>query len=196
VSKLTPRHVEKGDAGGKPAPDPAADLEGLPDSFRLSVPSLDAAPGEDASARLAFELASNLKSRKAIAEDFGMTEQELRVRLDRDQQLRQQYKQMRAFWTSPTNLVDRVRVKSGIMVEDSLPMLWNLMRDPKTPVDTRLKVHQHMAKLADLEPRRSMAEGGEGSDGPRFSLTLNFGNGEEAYVVPRKPALGPIEDAA
>lgn len=125
------------------------------------------APGEDSSARLALDLAMRLKSAAEVADDYGITAQELAHRLRTDKQFASMVRDLRQQWQSPMNATERVRAKAAVMSEDGLVTLWNVLQNTEVHPGTRLDVHRHLSKLADVEPRPAA-----GPLGSRFSVTI------------------------
>jgi hypothetical protein len=164
-----------------------------PKSFAIVPPSpTQLLPGDDTRRHLAMALAMNIKPRATITADYGLTEDEVEGLLTTDQYFRELFRSYQQYWNSPSNAAERIRVKAATMVEDSLPGLWGMMHDPAIPAASRVEIHKHLMRLADMEPKRGP---GDVDAPPFFQLTLNMGGEERAVpaVVPRRL---DFEDAA
>lgn len=145
----------------------------------LTMPSRFPSPGDTGSSRLAFDLATQMRPAADIASDYGMTSQELITRLKTDRQLQLQVSELKRIWNSPLSAAERVRLKTAVMVEDGLTDLWRLMTNSDTAPAVRVDIHRHLAKLADVEPKKDPIE-----QGSRFSVTINLpGAAEPMHVV-------------
>ena len=149
-------------------------------------------PAMDTSARLAVDLAMGIKTPAEVAQDYGLTPADLKLRLSKDKQLQHQVRELRQMWNDPTNVTERVRVKAGAMVEDALMDLWHMMTNPENHPGTRLDVHRHLSKLADVEPKRDATD----AQGSRFSVIINLpGQSEPMRVVAEQTAALDAEHA-
>ena len=155
---------------------------------QLSRPSRWPSPGQDASSRLALDLAMGIKNPKAIADDYGMPHQELVQRIQTDKAFARQVSEYRRIWLSPTNAAERVRIKAAVLAEDGLMEVWALIVDDTLNPSVRLDAHKHISKLADVEPRREDAQ-----SGPTFSLTLNLGGDATETIVMEQTQPEPLD---
>ena len=160
---------------------------------QLSRPSRWPSPGQDASSRMALDLAMGIKNPKTIAEDYGLPAQELVQRLQSDASFANQVSEYRKTWLHPMNAAERVRIKAAVLAEDGLIEIWRLLVDDTLNPSVRLDAHKHISKLADVEPRPADAQ-----SGPTFSLTLNLGGDQAETIVLEQARPDPpeIEDAA
>lgn len=163
---------------------------------QLTRPSRFPSPGHDASSRLALELAMRIKPAGAVADEYGIPRAELVRRLKTDKAFQAQIAEYQQIWLHPTNAAERVRIKSAVLAEDGLHALWDIFMDRDINPGIRLDCHKHLAKLADVEPRRDTAL----DTGPKFSLTLNLGGADpmtiEADSSQALNEIGEVEDAA
>lgn len=143
----------------------------------MTVPSLIPAPNSSSSARLAFELATGIKAMPQILTEFGMQAHEVQHLLRNDTQFANQVKEIQAYWNSSLSTKERVGFKTAIMAEDGLLELWGIFMNQEVHPNVRLDIHKYLAKLGALEPKPEQQQ-----DGPRFTLTLNLGGGEQVVV--------------
>jgi len=145
---------------------------------QFSRPSRWPSPGENASSRLALDLAMGIKTPKAIAEDYGLQPQELVQRLQNDRNFSRQVSEYRNVWLHPMNAAERVRIKAAVLAEDGLLEVWRILVSDDINPSVRLDAHKHVSRLADVEPKKDLADGGS-----RFSVTINLPSGEAMQVV-------------
>jgi hypothetical protein len=86
------------------------------------------------------------------------------------------------------NAAERVRIKAAALAEDGLMDIWHLLVDQDVNPSVRLDAHRHLAKLADVEPRREDAQ-----SGPTFSLTLNLGSDGAPPIVVEQTQPEPMD---
>ena len=146
---------------------------------QLTRPSRFPSPGHDASSRLALELAMRIKPAGAVADEYGIPRAELVRRLKTDKAFQAQIAEYQQIWLHPTNAAERVRIKSAVLAEDGLHALWDIFMDRDINPGIRLDCHKHLAKLADVEPRRAA----EDAQGSRFAVTINLPNVDPMEVV-------------
>jgi hypothetical protein len=121
-------------------------------------------------AQLALELATGLFDAVQVFRNHGVSKDDAKA-LMHDPQFRSMLVGYRKLWHSPMNATERVRLKSAVAVEDGLLELHRLYHDVTLAPQARLDAFKQLVQLSDLAPRPTNA----GSDGPRFSLTLNLG---------------------
>lgn len=156
---------------------------------QLTRPSHLPSPGADSSARLALEIAMKIKPAAQVADEYGLTPQELAHRLKTDKQLRLQVAEYAAIWNSPMHAKERVRIKAACMAEDALMDVWAILTNGELNPSVRLDAHKHLTKLADVEPRREGAEGGS-----RFSVTINLPGREEMVISAGTDDEGEVDE--
>jgi hypothetical protein len=133
-------------------------------------------------ARLAYELAANLMTPSEVFQRFGLNKQQARAILA-NPQFRTLYAEAKVVWNSAESTKDRIRAKAGMMVEDSLLALWQILHDGEVAPPSRLAAFKEIVQVANLGPPR--ASEGPGESGPRFTLTINIPGspGHEAKSV-------------
>jgi hypothetical protein len=119
-----------------------------------------------------------IKPADQVARDYGLEPSELAARLRSDTAFQAQVKEYKQVWLHPSNAAERVRIKTAVLAEDGLVDLWAIFVNPEVNPATRLEVHKHVTKLADVEPRRE----GEAM-GSRFSVTIVLPGEEPMKVV-------------
>ena len=144
-------------------------------------------PGHD-TARMALDLAQGIKTPKEIAAEYGLTAGELKVLWHKDKQLQKQVSELRRMWNDPTNVTERVRMKAGAMVEDGLMDVWAMLTDVENNPSVRLDAHRHLAKLADVEPKREA-----GMEGSRFSVVINL-PGDNGSDMQQLKVTAPVQE--
>ena len=90
---------------------------------------------------------------------------------------RNMVKQFRNDWEAADNVRERVRVKSGVALEDSIINLYKIAHDADVAPAARIEAVKQLATLADANPRKDSVE-----TGSRFSVTINLPGGEPMQV--------------
>lgn len=155
----------------------------------------DLLPINDHDSRLAVELAVGISPVKEILKRHGLTSGQLKAKMS-ENGFRSMVKEARRIWSSDLSAKERIRLKSQILVEDSLLGLYQLFHDGNLSATARLDAYKAMAKTADVDTPEKVI----GPTGGRVVLNLNFGNDDgnvvkqpisiEADVIP-----GDGEDA-
>jgi hypothetical protein len=145
---------------------------------------------------LAQELAARLRPWDDVAEDFGLTIDQINHKLDVDEQFAALVQDAQAEWRANKSIRPRIRSKAAVAVEMALPQLAADAMTAESPAE-RVAAFKQLMRLADLEPK---PDGMGGHSGPTFSLTLNLsGDPSRPPLVLGNPDPDPpieLEDAA
>ena len=139
-------------------------------------------PSADKNARLAFELAVDLKPIDRILREYELDASELRRMLVDDPQLRNQINDIRKSWNSHLSAQERTQLKAALMAEDGLEDLWGMYVNQEIHPGVRVDIHKYLAKLGCVEPKPDAAAGGS-----RFHVTINLPNVEPMEVIANVP---------
>lgn len=131
----------------------------------------DLLPINDHDSRLAVELAVGISPVKEILKRHGLTSIQLKSKMA-DSGFRSMVKEARRVWNSDLSAKERIRLKSQILVEDSLLGLYQLFHDSNLSASARLDAFKAMSKTADVDTPEKVV----GPTGGRVVLNLNFGN--------------------
>lgn len=124
----------------------------------------------DVDSQLAVELASEISPIKEVLSRHGITPEQLRVKLT-DTRFRQMLREARRVWNSDLSVKERIRVKSAVLVEDSLIRLYEIFNNGEVATPARLEAFKSMAKVAEVyEPAKTGPAMGE-----RVAININLG---------------------
>jgi hypothetical protein len=151
---------------------------------------------EAAMARLAREIAMNIRPVADILDDYGLDEQAFYELDTRNAFFRKVRNEFAVEWNATTSATDRVRAVSAAYLEQALPHLARRMMQAEEPLPAVTEVAKLFGRNAGLgEPKldRASAE--------RFQITINLGADSagkpviETYDKPllASPAAGAID---
>jgi hypothetical protein len=132
----------------------------------------------DHDSRLALELAFEISELPDIMARHGLTKAQLKAKLE-NPQFRRMLQDARATWRSDLSVKERIRLKSMVLVEDSLLELYALFHDKELATPARLDAFKQMAKVATVDtPDVKGAEAGQ-----RVNISINIPGLAPATVV-------------
>lgn len=144
--------------------------------------------------QLAMELAAKLSPTAEIIARYHISKAEFRLKI-KSPTFRKMYQQAKSFWSSDANANQRIRVKSQMLLEDSLLVLYQMVHDPETSPSIKLDATNQLAVLSDAKPRREADTRGDTGGG--FTLTLNLGGKALEINAPAlKDVDGEVVEAA
>jgi hypothetical protein len=130
-------------------------------------------------ARLIWELVAKIRSTKEVLENYGLTQTDLANKL-RDKMFVGAYKEAKSVWASDLNVQQRIKFKSGLLLEDSLQDIFCIIKDPAMGVTAKLEATKQLGQLSQtINPKPSAA--GEGGSG--FKLTINLGSDNKSVII-------------
>jgi hypothetical protein len=138
---------------------------------------------EDLQAQIAFELAVRIIPTADVLTRFDLTAEKRKTVL-KDPGFRNMVIQYRTDWEAADNVRERVRVKSGVALEDSIINLHAIANDLDTAPAARIEAVKQLASLADANPRKDGPEVGS-----RFSVVINLPSGDPMTIEARTPAI-------
>jgi hypothetical protein len=120
-------------------------------------------------ARLAAELVANLRPREEVAAAYGYTVAQMGQKL-RNPEFRKIIRETREAWSADKNVKERVRIKAGLLVEDSLLDVFAIVSDHTASHVARTNAFSQLTKVA------SMDSPDKGADGSGFKVIINLPN--------------------
>lgn len=140
----------------------------------LPTASLSVSPLNDVDSRLAFELAVELSEPADILDRYELTKEQLKQKLG-NPHFRQMVREYKAVWNSDLSVKERIRIKSMMMVEDSLLELYSIFQNKEFAVSARMDAFKNMAKVATVDtPDREGQAAGE-----RINISINIPGAEK-----------------
>lgn len=132
----------------------------------------------DVDSQLSIELASEISPLKDILTRHGITAKQLRIKL-KDPHFQNMFKEAKRVWNSDLSVRDRIKIKSAVLVEDSLIKLYQIFNNEDLAAPARLEAFKSMAKVAEVyEVPKSPTAVGE-----RVSININLGDGHKGVTL-------------
>lgn len=142
------------------------------------VSAFDVGAINDVDSRLALELAIEISELPDILERYGLTKSQLKAKLD-NAQFKRMVQDHRIMWKSDLSVKERIRIKSMVLVEDSLLELYSIFHDKELSANARLDAFKSMSKVATVDvPDRDGQQAGE-----RVSININIPGIERPTMV-------------
>ena len=144
----------------------------------MSLPAslLDAINDKDG--QLAVELAVELSPVEDILARHGITKDELRQKL-KTQAFRQMVVDAKRVWSSDLSSVERIRLKSRVLVEDSLLELYKMFHSQQVAAPARIDAFKSLARVAAVD--------NTGKDGAaevdKVRININIGDSQSPVTI-------------
>lgn len=136
----------------------------------------------DLSAQIVTELAAGLSDSDAIRERYGISEAQWEL-LKSNKAFRNMLTEAVQTWRGDMNAGQRITKKSEIVLEDSIPVLYEIAHNPELAPAARIDAIKQMSVLAGKTGKEG-AGGGSGAGG--FALNINIGGGTQPVTVQGK----------
>lgn len=136
-------------------------------------PSVSALP--DRMVSIAREIAMDLHELDEVLRRYSLTPGEFKS-MSEDPRFHAVLDAAVGEWNAAKNTADRIKMKAGISLEESIVNLHAAMNNVNEPLNHRVEVAKLMAKLAGV------GEAAAGPSGPGFSLTINMGEAQPHVV--------------
>jgi len=132
----------------------------------------------DTDARLIWELVAKISPAADVLKRYGLTPQDLAAK-KRDKMFVSAYKEAAALWHSDMNVQQRIKYKSGLLLEDSLPDLMMIIKDPNMAASLKMEATKQLGQLSQtINPKSAGPNEGSG-----FKLTINLGDNSTKTVT-------------
>lgn len=146
----------------------------------------------DHDARLIWELVANISPPAQILARHGLTPAEFKAK-QKDKMFVAAYKEARSAWASDMNVQQRIKLKAGLLLEDSLMDILLVVKDPLMATTHKLEATKQLGQLSQtINPKpTSMGEGSQ------FKLTINMGdNSPKTVTIDGHALAAPAIEAA
>jgi hypothetical protein len=132
----------------------------------------------DSDSRLAVEIAVQLRPVPEILKQYDLSRKDL-VRKLKDPMFRDMVKQAKSLWNSDLSVKERIRLKSQILVEDSILEIFSMVHNRDNAIPARLDAFKQLARVAEVDsPDRSNAD-----TGSRFTVSINLGEKMSPVII-------------
>jgi hypothetical protein len=130
---------------------------------------------EFAMAKLAREMAMNIRNYQLIFDDFGITEEDF-YEISKNEFFKRAKEQFAIEWNSTLSATDRTRLIHAAYAEELSPIMGQAVLDDTKPLSDRLDVYKQFCKSAGLgEPKA-----GPGAN-ERFVISINIGGDTQKF---------------
>lgn len=143
----------------------------------------------DIDSRLAFDLATGIADVEDVLERYGLTKEDLRVRLQ-NPTFKKIYHEAKSLWNSDLSIKERVRLKAMALVEDSLLELYTIFHTTDVAAPARIEAFRRLAQVATVDTPDKTNEVGN-----RVNVVFNFG-GSDPSVFHGKVYDNQLEEAS
>lgn len=125
----------------------------------------------DTDSRLAVEVAVQIRPIAEVLVAYSLSRADL-VRKLKDPMFRDMVKQAKSIWSSDLSIKERIRLKSQVLVEDSLLSIFQIIHHTDNAIPAKLDAFKQLARVAEVDT----PERGKGSEGSRFTVSINLGD--------------------
>jgi hypothetical protein len=123
--------------------------------------------------RLAMELAIEISELPDILQRYDLTKEGLRAKLE-NPAFRNAVKEAKITWNSDLSVKERIRVKSMVLIEDSILEIYNIIHDKDVSPTARIDAFKTLSRTATTDaPDKDGAATGE-----RVHITFNIPGAE------------------
>jgi len=132
----------------------------------------------DTDSRLAVELAVQIRPIPELLQNYGISKKELSRKL-KDPLFRDMVRQAKTLWSSDLSIKERIRLKSQVLVEDSLLQIFGIVHNPENAIPAKLDAFKQLARVAEVDsPERSKSD-----TGSRFIVSINLGDSTRPVII-------------
>ncbi len=142
----------------------------------------DGITGHDA--RLIFDLVSNIRPRDKVLESYGLTVADLRAKAS-NKLWASAYRETERVWNSEMNIKQRIQLKASFLLEDSLPTLFNIIRQDGISINAKLEAIEQLTKISTVSNIPKEAALGE-----KHNIVINIGGGAPPITVTAETLSG------
>jgi hypothetical protein len=132
----------------------------------------------DMDSRLAVEVAVQIRPIAEILTAYSLARSDL-VRKLKDPMFRDMVKQAKSIWSSDLSIKERIRLKSQVLVEDSLLEIFTIIHNVDMAVPAKLDAFKQLARVAEVDS----ADRSKGGDGSRFTVSINLGSTTGPVII-------------
>ena len=125
----------------------------------------------DTDSRLAVEVAVQIRPITEVLVAYSLTRSDL-VRKLKDPMFRDMVKQAKSIWSSDLSIKERIRLKSQVLVEDSLLTVFSIIHNVDNAIPAKLDAFKQLARVAEVDS----PERGKGDTGSRLTVSINLGD--------------------
>ncbi len=132
----------------------------------------------DVDSRLAIELAVQIRPVAELLVHYNLTRSQLVSKL-RESMFRDMVKQAKTLWHSDLSIKERIRLKSQVLVEDSLLSIFQIVHNDNNAIPAKLDAFKQLSRVAEVDA----PERGKGDTGSRFTVQINLGDTVPPVII-------------
>jgi hypothetical protein len=122
-------------------------------------------------ARLVWELVANISPAADVLKRHGLTAADF-ARKQKDKMFVAAYKEAKTAWASDLNVQQRIKIKAGLLLEDSLMDILLIIKTPEMNATNKLEATKQLGQLSQtINPKPTTGPEGQG-----FKLIINLGD--------------------
>src|SRR5690348_1967071 len=103
----------------------------------------------DYDSRLIADLVANIRHQTDVLKQYGLTPEQLAAKL-LNPAFAAHYRDTQRLWNSDMNAQERIRTKAAFLLEDSLPELSRIAKNPQVPVAAKLGAIEQLTKISTV----------------------------------------------
>ncbi len=158
-----------------------AAVSGLTEAGLQAAKALVALPetlGYPTLAKLAREIAMDIKERHVVLKEFNLTQVQYDFLEQNNVFFREALSAACIEWHAPMSTAERIKVEAGAILEDSLPGLGARMQSKGEGLPGVIEAAKLFAKVAGVGERETSA----GASGERFTINIDLGGDQKITV--------------
>lgn len=189
--RLHPTMSPNADTASPPAPAPLPPVGLTEDGVQAAkaLVHLPATLDTVSLAKLAREIAMDIKERHAILKDHGLTQAQYDFLEAHNVFYKHALEQACAEWHAPLTTVERVKMASAAILEDSLPGLGARMQNKGEGLPGVVEAAKFFQKLSGIGERETSGA----NAGERFVINIDLGRDEKITVSTEDVEAPPLE---
>ena len=141
-----------------------------------SVPAITTTLTPQKIAKLARELAVNIRAPKDILADFGLTPEQFDAFIKPNPLFTHALQALIAEWNDAGNAPKRLRLQAQAILEDSMPTVGSRMSDAREDLKDVVSAFKAISQIAGMEGEKTPVGAGE-----KFTITINLGSDTLKY---------------
>lgn len=132
----------------------------------------------DYDSRLIADLVANIRFQTDVLKQYGLTENQLAAKM-LNPAFAAHYRDTQRLWNSDMNAQERIRAKAAFLLEDSLPELSRIAKNPQAPVAAKLGAIEQLTKISTVA---HVAKTGDG-DREQHKIIINIGTDKPPTII-------------
>lgn len=143
-------------------------------------PAVPEAPSAitDYDARLIADLVSNIRFQTDVLKQYNLTSEQLAAKM-LNPAFAAHYRDTQRLWNSDMNAEQRIRTKAAFLLEDSLPELSRIVKNPQMPANSKLSAIEQLTKISTVA--HVVKNNGESRE--QHKIIINIGTDKPPTII-------------